>query len=690
MSELRIADWLPPAVRDAPDEPPGAPRLLDALLGAVDVQRELLEADIDQVWEDFFIESCADWAVPYVASLLGLPTDAERLEVAYAIALRRRKGTPAALEDFAEVVTGWAARAIEGWQVTVWAQRLHHPPPLRVAAFNLRDGSRYRVGTPFERSRRSVTPSGRWSPRAATAVVWPWRVRTYHEVEAAPLPDPNRFALHPLGAEAPLYLRPRPLRLKSDFEPDAVRTRTQNELDAPVRATYRGFEALAGDGEIVYGTNWRVKPTHPLADQSTPGEPALLSLTVGGAPVPWQKLRFGALPPGAPAPAPPGAGQAVVDVARGSVELGAGLAGAVRATWHRPVPGSLGALGSRADADPSARFVVRVNPNPALPLAPGVVQTLAAAFAAAAAAAGAPGFAAGSEPGRPDVEIRLETSDRLAAPALGPLPAGLRWRIVAPVLSTPTIVGDLALDLDGCVALEGFQLAGDLKLGAALRGVLLRSLTMDPAGGKTLSVDHKAWGLTVRAERCLLGALRADLAAAPLDLEDCVVDGFGERLRVCGGPAGGALRDAVARNTTFDPALRAKGVTFVGPARLEAVDAVDCVFTDGIEVVQQQEGCLRHCYLGPDLTTPPSHPTTYRCGPFPAPAYASRGFEAAGYYTLELEPDHPLLSAASDGGEVGAYNHARRAFRLGRLERRMHEFVPLGLRPGLALATWEE
>ena len=96
-------------------------------------------------------------ALPHVnRALLGLPEDAGRLEVAYAIALRRRKGTPAALEDFAEVLTDWTVRVLEGWQITVWAQRLRHPPPLRVAAFDLRDGSRFRVGTPFERGGAAI------------------------------------------------------------------------------------------------------------------------------------------------------------------------------------------------------------------------------------------------------------------------------------------------------------------------------------------------------------------------------------------------------------------------------------------------------------------------------------------------------------------------------------------------------
>ena len=118
MSRPPVAAWLPPAVLEAPDGEPDAPRLLDLLLAGVEGQRRLLEQDIDAVYDDFFIESCADWAVPHIGALLGLPVEAGRAEVAYAVALRRRKGTPAALEDFAEVLTGWTVRSLEGWQIT--------------------------------------------------------------------------------------------------------------------------------------------------------------------------------------------------------------------------------------------------------------------------------------------------------------------------------------------------------------------------------------------------------------------------------------------------------------------------------------------------------------------------------------------------------------------------------------------
>jgi hypothetical protein len=691
MTRPPAAEWLPPAVRDVPDGEPAAPRLLDALLDAVEAQRRLLERDIDQLWEDFFVESCADWAVPYIGTLLGLPPDAGRLEVAHAIALRRRKGTPAALEDLAEVLTDWSVRVLEGWQITVWAQRLEHPPPLRLASFDLRDGSRFRVGTPFERGRRSFTPGKAWSPRAATAVVWPWKLRTYLETEAAPVAG-TRFALHPLAAEAPLYLKPRPRRLSSDVGAAAGRSRTGDELDAPVRATYRVIEALADEEQIVYGTNWELKPDHPLEEGAGTEAPRLLTLTVDGNPIPWSNLRFGVLPSGGPAPAPPSASQAVIDLARGHVELGSGLTGKLRATWHRPVPGELGALAGDGEVDPAARVVIELRPDAPQEVG-NIVKSLGKAFSQAEL------LSAGldpdeSSPDRPDVEIRLLTSDRLPAPAAQTLTPTLpRWRILAPRPVTPIVDGTLSLNLAGAlVTLEGFYLDGNLNLGKNLDCVHLRHLTMDTAAGREVQIAEGGWGVRVRAERSILGAIRADLAARPLVLQDCIVDARGARLRICGGPADGSGKDALRGTTTksFRPALQANGVTFVGAVRLEALDAVDCLCLNGVEVVETQEGCLRHCYLGPDLSTPPAHPPTYRCGPFPAPTFASVGFEAAGYYALELEPDHPLLSAASDGGEVGAYHHARRAARIGSLRRRIHEFVPLGLRPGLNLAPWEE
>jgi hypothetical protein len=240
---------------------PGAPRLLDALLDAVEAQRRLLEEDIDQLWDDFFIESCADWAVPYIGSLLGLPADSGRLEVASAIALRRRKGTPAALEDFGEVLTDWSVRVLEGWQITVWSQRLGHPAaaahrvlrPARRLAVPGRDAVRAR--------RRSVTPGkavvAARGDRRRLAV---GRCGTYLETELAPLLGQP---LRPPSTRAPRR-RSTCSRGRAAVERRRRRRRdargTGDELDAPCGRPTAWFEALRRGSDRIRRQNWKVDP----------------------------------------------------------------------------------------------------------------------------------------------------------------------------------------------------------------------------------------------------------------------------------------------------------------------------------------------------------------------------------------------------------------------------------------------
>ena len=79
---------LPPALLAA--QPPDDIPVVLALLGALEEQWLALAADVDRVLDDAFPDSAADWALPYLAELLGLPPDAGRAEIGSATALRRR------------------------------------------------------------------------------------------------------------------------------------------------------------------------------------------------------------------------------------------------------------------------------------------------------------------------------------------------------------------------------------------------------------------------------------------------------------------------------------------------------------------------------------------------------------------------------------------------------------------------
>src|SRR6185369_14677884 len=72
-----------------------------------------------QLWDDEFIDLCADWAVPYLGELVAtrlvsaLNLRARRVDVAKTIYYRRRKGTPRILEELVADITGWEGKLVE-------------------------------------------------------------------------------------------------------------------------------------------------------------------------------------------------------------------------------------------------------------------------------------------------------------------------------------------------------------------------------------------------------------------------------------------------------------------------------------------------------------------------------------------------------------------------------------------------
>src|SRR5215471_17683876 len=125
-----------PAIYRLRDADHGYP--LQALLRVIAEQVTVVEDDITQLYENWFIETCEDWVVPYIADLVGYqpvhaagePGDIRtaqgaarnkilipRREVANTIRYRRRKGTLALLEVLANDIAGWPARAVEFYKL---------------------------------------------------------------------------------------------------------------------------------------------------------------------------------------------------------------------------------------------------------------------------------------------------------------------------------------------------------------------------------------------------------------------------------------------------------------------------------------------------------------------------------------------------------------------------------------------
>ncbi len=117
--------------RDAEQSPPGPMR---AMVDAIDGVLRALADRVGAQYEDFFIESCEDWVIPYLADLVGSSHLAGdpwtlRADVARTVRHRRRKGTLGAVESQVHVLTGWAAHAIELRERLAWNMPLNHLRP---------------------------------------------------------------------------------------------------------------------------------------------------------------------------------------------------------------------------------------------------------------------------------------------------------------------------------------------------------------------------------------------------------------------------------------------------------------------------------------------------------------------------------------------------------------------------------
>ena len=121
---------------------------LELVFDTTDATRKIanLRRDMDNLWDNFFIETCADWAIPYIGDLIGYQAvaginatiDDPRSEVANTIAFRRRKGTLLVMEELARDATGWGAHAVEFFRFLGDAQNMNHVRPRSHYAPNLR------------------------------------------------------------------------------------------------------------------------------------------------------------------------------------------------------------------------------------------------------------------------------------------------------------------------------------------------------------------------------------------------------------------------------------------------------------------------------------------------------------------------------------------------------------------------
>ncbi len=201
--------------------------VLRALLSVIEGELEALERNIEDLYENWFIETGDEWVIPYIGDLLGVrplhPVESAgtfslRAYVANTLAYRRRKGTAAVLEQLARDVTGWPARTVEFFQLLATTQHLNHVRLHNVRTPDLRGTDALELlDTPFETAprtgevRRIASRRGRYN--IPSLGIFLWRLQAYAvtrgRARAVGTPAQGRYTFHPLGLDAPLFNRPR-------------------------------------------------------------------------------------------------------------------------------------------------------------------------------------------------------------------------------------------------------------------------------------------------------------------------------------------------------------------------------------------------------------------------------------------------------------------------------------------------
>jgi hypothetical protein len=245
MSNRQVVDLygLLPALYRLEDAEQGYP--LQALLEAVAEQADIIKRDIDGLWDDYFIETCGDWVVPYIGDLVAnnplYEVDQRRRpDVARTISYRRRKGTLPMLEELARHVTGWGTHAVAFFELLGWTQNLNHlryemtrdsegrnPDAVdRVGTVNLRNVDALdRLDGPFDVISHTVDvrtirrTEGWYNVRKVGFFLWRLHRYAIRGVTPRQAASPHVYGYHfsPLGNPAPLFTEPQPEMGETDL-----------------------------------------------------------------------------------------------------------------------------------------------------------------------------------------------------------------------------------------------------------------------------------------------------------------------------------------------------------------------------------------------------------------------------------------------------------------------------------------
>lgn len=694
---------------------------LQSLLMVIQEQLAVLAEDLDQLYDDQFIETCAPWVIPYIGDLIGYQSvkgiapavDNPRSEVASTISFRRRKGTVLVMEQLARDATGWSAHAVEFFLLLGDTQYMNHIRPTNYYAPDLRQWQPgLYMDTGFDTTAHKVDvrriASGRGRYNIQNIGIFLWSLSAY-SVTKSPLTvsaaNPLNFRISSLGMDIPLFHKAVSQGLEITAPagpvnvPDRLRRRVLcADVQQGVGAQYYG----EGNSLALY-----IHDT--VLNKDVLINPYQIQVCdLSGADGSWANL------PAANSPF-----LAAVDPELGRIALPPPSAGSnpptLKVSYFYGFNANMGG-GEYPRAQDSDGFIVDdpawIFPFPDTASVPRYT-TLQQALNFTVAQLAHNGQAA------------LEITNSQIYPQTGTLvlsvdlPAGKTLEFRAADGARPTLLLDGEITVTGAASstfvLNGLLIAGNQTMnpGSPSPAALLHAPLFAPDGTLNqlgqLSLTHctlvPGWSVTTQgvprfgASPCLI--------AEPSGLQLAV------NKSIVGGVRAGQLVITTAADSIFDAtdrtniayanldgstgggALSLDGCTVIGKVHATVLSLVsNSIFwaeatSDKVApllVDRKQEGCVRFSYLPIQAVTP----RRFECvqqgqqGTYtPQPLFFSLRYGHPGYGKLLPSTDNSIRRGADDSGEMGVFHFLLAPLREADLRIRMQEYLPVGMEFGV-------
>ncbi len=679
-----------PEVYRLRDQDQGGP--LEALMGILGEQAALIQNELDRLYDNQFIETCEDWAVPYIGALVGyrvlhdLDGISQRAAVANQIRLVRRKGTALVLEQLATDSTGWPAGVVEFFQRLA---RPEHLAALRPESHHTLDFRNVRreehLGTAFDTASYSVDTGriavGEGLHNIRNIGIYLWRLTAYPQPRSPAFRHAaRRFFFNSLGFDTPLFNLPLSEETVTHLaEPANVPHPLERRLLDLDLADYYGRAFVL----FIDGISVPVSDVHvcDLRDDG-PGWAHTPSDQISVDPV----LGRIATPQGAPDPE------------------------TVEVIYHYGFSADMG-----GGAYPrSAGFATELEPVRSVGAGEAIQPTL--------------------DLSQPGGVVEIASSDRYEETLSIQLDPdrGLELRAADGQRPSLVLAGDfeIAAGAEAEVTIDGLTIAGGRLVvpdsgDNALRRLTLRHVTLvpgilletdrTPLQPGTASLVIEAPNVTVEVERSIMGSIQA-VASTSLEITDSIVDATDRTLPAVSDLDGESHAGHLClRESTVVGKVAARSFPLISNSIIEAALAEGDSWTAPLWAERRQTGCARFSYIPPGSRAPRRH----RCQPDfavqkaieaaelanpllgePArmriargvqarvvPGFTDRRYGKPGYLQLLTAAPVEIREGASTESEMGTFHHLFQPQRASNLRFRLEEFLGTGLEAGLIYVT---